>query len=96
MTEQFTQDYIFVGEKGGVLDIDTFEPDAAAVHAQELARKHRTEVTYAIVVDYSIKPETCGNCGEILPLDSVCPCLEWETDPLLETIAELREGIEAL
>jgi hypothetical protein len=75
MTDQeFTQDYIFVSEAGHVLDIDAMEPDRATEHAQTLARQHRTEVTYAIVVDYKVTPDTCGNCGEILPTDGACPC----------------------
>lgn len=72
--KEFTQDYIFIGENGHLLDNDAMEPDAAAFHAQTLARTYRTKVTYAIVVDYRVKPDKCPNCGDILPEDDLCPC----------------------
>jgi hypothetical protein len=74
LPDDYSQDYIFISEAGHVLDIDAMEPTRATQHAQTLARQHRTEVTYAIVVDYRVKPDTCGTCGEIMPVDGACPC----------------------
>lgn len=55
-----------------VLAIESMPTADGGVYAKNLAQKHGTTVSYAIVQEYFIEPDKCPECRNVLPESGPC------------------------
>lgn len=77
--EPHTDDYIFLDKPLGIVlhTCPLANTEQAQAEARRLARKHQTIVTVVAVVYYSVEPERCPNCQEIMPEVGPCWCSDF-------------------
>jgi hypothetical protein len=81
-TEPHTDDYVFLDKPLGIVlhTCPLANTEQAETMARRLARKYQTIITVVAVVYYSVEPERCQSCGDIMPETGMCWCSSFEED----------------